>query len=336
MDSLVRITLIGFIVCCLVFLPVGLVYTQTQNNSNQTIGGNLTVNGAFSLNGSGKAGAIELGQGTAPALGTNSVILYGDTAITSYKLRMPAAAGTGLMGFTNTSNDVVASFPTFALNAPLIGGGAGVIPTTGTRSGNTTVFGTTSGTLTSGNCLKSDANGNIIDAGGLCQVLQNITNPSSDTLDCNTTANITTQIVDFANGITTPAFTQSVGAEIELTYILKAVTSSTSPTFTWAVDLDGTTVYTSVSTLSGPNSITDATIIWRFLLVLTATGSSGTIRAGHLTNTASGTLQAYNSTGAVTSFNTTTTHTAKLGLKCGASTAGNNWTFISGNAVVRY
>jgi len=40
--------------------------------------------------------------------------------------------------------------------------------TWGTRSGNTTTFGTTSGTLTSGDCAKFDANGNVVDAGAPC------------------------------------------------------------------------------------------------------------------------------------------------------------------------
>ncbi len=38
----------------------------------------------------------------------------------------------------------------------------------GTRSGNTTKFATTSGTLTSGHCVQWDANGNAVDAGAAC------------------------------------------------------------------------------------------------------------------------------------------------------------------------
>lgn len=49
-------------------------------------------------------------------------------------------------------------------NLPLIGGGGGNVAQ-GTRSGNTTSFATTSGSLTSGDCAKFDASGNIIDAG---------------------------------------------------------------------------------------------------------------------------------------------------------------------------
>src|SRR6185437_4118918 len=37
----------------------------------------------------------------------------------------------------------------------------------GSRSGNTTVFGTTSGALTSGDCAKFDVSGNLVDCGGI-------------------------------------------------------------------------------------------------------------------------------------------------------------------------
>lgn len=42
--------------------------------------------------------------------------------------------------------------------------------TSGTRSGNTTVFGTTSGALTNGHCVSIDVNGNFVDSGAVgCQ-----------------------------------------------------------------------------------------------------------------------------------------------------------------------
>lgn len=56
---------------------------------------------------------------------------------------------------------------TFTANAPLIGNGASAIAQ-GTRSGNTTSFATTSGTLNNGNCVSIDASGNFVDAGGAC------------------------------------------------------------------------------------------------------------------------------------------------------------------------
>ena len=56
---------------------------------------------------------------------------------------------------------------TFSANVPLIGNGTNAI-TVGARSGNTTTFATTSGTLNAGDCAKFDASGNIVDNGAAC------------------------------------------------------------------------------------------------------------------------------------------------------------------------
>ncbi len=61
-----------------------------------------------------------------------------------------------------------ASSAALGANLPVFGGGAGTAPIVGTRSGNTTEVGTVTGSLTSGNCAKWDASGNIIDAGAPC------------------------------------------------------------------------------------------------------------------------------------------------------------------------
>ena len=52
------------------------------------------------------------------------------------------------------------------LGLPVIGAGTGI--TTGTKSGNTTAFVTTTGVLSNGDCVKIDANGNMVDAGAAC------------------------------------------------------------------------------------------------------------------------------------------------------------------------
>lgn len=61
-----------------------------------------------------------------------------------------------------------ASSGALTANLPVFGGGAGSAPFSGTRSGNTTQVVTTTGTQTSGDCVKIDANGNHIAAGGAC------------------------------------------------------------------------------------------------------------------------------------------------------------------------
>ncbi len=58
-----------------------------------------------------------------------------------------------------------ASSGVLAAGMPVLGGGAGTAPTTGTISGSTTTFATTSGTLINGDCVAIDASGNLVDAG---------------------------------------------------------------------------------------------------------------------------------------------------------------------------
>ncbi len=67
-----------------------------------------------------------------------------------------------------SSSSTWASSAALTANLPVIGGGAGVAPTVGTRTGNTTKFATSTGTLTNGDCVTIDANGNFIDSGAAC------------------------------------------------------------------------------------------------------------------------------------------------------------------------
>jgi hypothetical protein len=98
----------------------------------------------------------------------SATVLTSNTAVTV------AQGGTGLTSGTSggvpyfSSTSAITSSGTLTANVPIIGGGLGGAPSSGTRSGNTTEFGTVSGALTSGNCLKSDASGNIVDAAGAC------------------------------------------------------------------------------------------------------------------------------------------------------------------------
>jgi len=76
--------------------------------------GNLSTPGSGTFgSGGSNAGSIVMGQGTAPSVGTNSVTRYADTSVTAYKIREPAAAGTGFLLGTNSSNDVVQTFVSF-------------------------------------------------------------------------------------------------------------------------------------------------------------------------------------------------------------------------------
>jgi hypothetical protein len=85
-------------------------------NTSTTIDsdGNLSTPGGLSGGvGGSAAGYFECAQGTAPTLGTNSVRIYCDTAVTAYKFRLPAAPATGFFLGTNTSSDVVTTIVSF-------------------------------------------------------------------------------------------------------------------------------------------------------------------------------------------------------------------------------
>lgn len=99
--------------------------------------------------------AIDLGSYTSGTLAVNR----GGTGLTS-------GTSGGVLAYTGSGT--IASSGALTLNAPVIGGGAGAVPTVGARSGNTTTFATTSGALASGNCVKIDANGNLVDYGASC------------------------------------------------------------------------------------------------------------------------------------------------------------------------
>lgn len=60
---------------------------------------------------------------------------------------------------TNASNISAGTLNTLRLPSPF---------TSGTRSGNTSVFGTTSGSLVNGHCASFDASGNVVDSGAGC------------------------------------------------------------------------------------------------------------------------------------------------------------------------
>ena len=73
----------------------------------------------------------------------------------------------GVWTAMGTGSGAVTTGVTLTADLPVIGAGGSAVAV-GTRSGNTTKYGTVSGSLTSGNCIKSDANGNLVDHGGTC------------------------------------------------------------------------------------------------------------------------------------------------------------------------
>lgn len=87
-------------------------------------------------------------------------------------LSFPAGVVTYGMGIAHIANGGLGA-TSFTAGLPIIGNGASD-PTQGTRTGNTTLFATGSGSYTATNCIKSDASGNHVDAGAPCGVGSNV------------------------------------------------------------------------------------------------------------------------------------------------------------------
>jgi hypothetical protein len=113
---------------------------------------------------------------------SGTVTVQPQAAAGTYNFNLPTAAGSSGQPLLSGGGGAAAmtfgtlgvggggtGATTFSANAPLIGNGASAIAT-GTVSGNTTKFVSTAGTLTSGDCVKIDASGNMIDAGAACGI----------------------------------------------------------------------------------------------------------------------------------------------------------------------
>lgn len=113
-------------------------------------------------------------SGPATSLKTFTLPNASATILTDNAAVSVAQGGTGIASGTSggvpyySGTTTIASSGALTANLPVIGGGAGAAPAVGTRSGNTTAFVTTTGTQTSGDCVKIDASGNHIANGAVC------------------------------------------------------------------------------------------------------------------------------------------------------------------------
>jgi hypothetical protein len=156
-----------------------------------TIGGqSVSLAGSFSLSGAysfvGKlTGATSVTFPTSGTLATTSQLTGGTVTsvgqtFTGGLLSLTGspitASGTFAWTVAGTSGGVPyfssssawASSGVLTSGMPVLGGGAGGAPTTGTLSGNTTTLVTTTGSLTATHCVDIDGNGNFVDSGGGC------------------------------------------------------------------------------------------------------------------------------------------------------------------------
>mgnify|MGYP000499881099 CR=1 FL=1 len=124
---------------------------------------------------------------------TFSYISSGAGSVTSVAMTVPSSifgitgspiTSSGTLGLTVTgtsggipyfsSGSAMASSAALTANLPVVGGGAGAAPVSGTRTGNTTQFASATGSFTSQNCAKWDASSNIVDAGAACGTVTSV------------------------------------------------------------------------------------------------------------------------------------------------------------------
>lgn len=167
--------------------PASAVATLATVNSTPGSFGSASAIPFFTVNGKGLITTISTTAIVAPAgtlsggtlapgvissslttVGTLTTGVWNATPITAANGGTGLTSGTsgGVLAFTGSTT--LASSGALTANAPVIGGGAGAAPSSGTRSGNTTTFATSSGALTNGHCVSIDANANLVDAGGTC------------------------------------------------------------------------------------------------------------------------------------------------------------------------
>lgn len=116
----------------------------------------------------------------------SSTVLTSNAAVTVAQGGTGIASGTsgGIPYFSATTT--IASSAALTANLPVIGGGAGVAPSVGTRSGNTTIFVSTTGSQTSGDCVKIDSSGNHVAQGGACGTAQTVTDGTNSVTTVST------------------------------------------------------------------------------------------------------------------------------------------------------
>lgn len=94
----------------------GLQTLQTPSaTATMDTSGNVSTPGSFTGGAGGSvAGFIQMGQGSAPSLGTTAVTISAPASVTSYRYVLPGAAATGLLYGANSSNVVTLSAATGA------------------------------------------------------------------------------------------------------------------------------------------------------------------------------------------------------------------------------
>lgn len=226
--------------------------------------------GAWQLLGPGVAGA-----GTVTNVTWTGGIVSIATSTTTPAFTIAGTSG-GIPYFNSAST--WASSGALTANLPVIGGGAGVAPSVGTRSGNTTAFVTTTGAQTNGDCVSIDANGNHVAQGAACGTgtVTSVTGTAPVTSSGGATPAIgCATCVTSAAALTSNAFVFGAGSQASKT--LAGFTSDGTSAATFGAAGTGTGKLTFAGTTSGSAAISVAAAAGtpNDILLPTATGAVG-------------------------------------------------------------
>lgn len=142
----------------------GTVLYTTGDGSGLTFPGTLSIASGKTFTASNTLTLTGTDSSTV-AFGAGGTVVYTGRTISTTS---PLGGGGDLSANrTLTCTTCTTNASALTANLPVIGAG-GQATAVGTRSGNTTQFVTTTGTLTSGDCVKIDASGNFIANGSAC------------------------------------------------------------------------------------------------------------------------------------------------------------------------
>ena len=137
----------------------GTVNSTIYQNTTKNVTGNAVNAALLDIINSSIFGQSDLGSGVLTAMGLT-------TNASGGLLTWPINLATSVSGTLSVTNGGTGA-TTLTSGEPIFGNGTSAV-TFGTLSGNTTKLPTTTGTLTSGDCVSIDSHGNFIDNGSAC------------------------------------------------------------------------------------------------------------------------------------------------------------------------